>query len=201
MRRDDLHQAPIHFRKGGAQRLVTPQDLVKRMFPRHSRPTGRAIALPHGTYRPKALAATGGSTTIPPGRRRRARARRAARAGWRANPPDRPTAGPPEPRPASASTVGPSNRSRRGMLRSRSRLMCDMTWMASSEWPPRSKKLSWIPTRAPIPALRAPDGRELFFHRCARGRVLGSGVAAREKSGVGSALRSTLPLVVSGKRI
>ena len=71
-----------------------------------------------------------------------------------------------------------------------------VTRTASSEWPPSSKKLSWTPTR----------GTPSTSPRCAASSssvgVARGDVARRRRpwpaSGAGSALRSTLPLGVSG---
>jgi len=46
----------------------------------------------------------------------------------------------------SDSTVGPSNSVATETSLLISALIRVTTWMASSEWPPRSKKLSWMPT-------------------------------------------------------
>ncbi len=92
-------------------------------------------------------------------------------------------------------TVGASNRARSGSStpkRSRTRAI---TRIASSECPPRSKKLSWTPTRSSR-STSAPDpGQHLFLGR-ARRHVF----AARKPapSGAGSARRSSLPFGVSG---
>ena len=69
--------------------------------------------------------------------------------------------------------------------------------MASSEWPPSSKKLSWTPTRSP-PEQLGPDPGQRLLDRArgaARSRPLGR---RRGRPGSGRALRSTLPLGVSG---
>ena len=72
--------------------------------------------------------------------------------------------------------------------------MRETTRVARSEWPPRSKKLSSTPTRsrrstsAQIPASTSST--------CVRGATYVASAGAR--SGAGSALRSSLPLGVSG---
>ena len=45
-------------------------------------------------------------------------------------------------------TVGASNRARSGISTPNASRSRETTWVASSEWPPRSKKLSWTPTRS-----------------------------------------------------
>ena len=67
---------------------------------------------------------------------------------------------------------------------------------ASSEWPPSSKKWSWRPTRS-TPSSSLPDaGQRLLDLACAAPRTARAATAA--PSGAGSALRSSLPLGVSG---
>ena len=54
-----------------------------------------------------------------------------------------------EPRCAArAATVGASKSARRGSSTWRAERMRETTCVASREWPPSSKKLSWMPTRS-----------------------------------------------------
>src|SRR5208282_5244590 len=48
---------------------------------------------------------------------------------------------------ARPATVGTSNKRRNGMSTWKASRIRETAWVAKSEWPPRSKKLSWMPTR------------------------------------------------------
>ena len=73
----------------------------------------------------------------------------------------------------------------------------ETTWVASSEWPPSSKKSSWTPTcvDAPAPRAQMPASSSSVG---VRGATYACASSGRAPSGAGSALRSTLPLGVSG---
>ena len=83
---------------------------------------------------------------------------------------------------------------RRSAWRSR-----DITRVASSEWPPSSKKSSWTPTslHAEHLAPRSPPDRSSVG---VAGRDVALSAARARPSGAGRARRSTLPLAVRGKR-
>ena len=98
-------------------------------------------------------------------------------------------------RRASSATVGASNRRRSGSSTPKAARIREITWVASSEWPPRSKKSSWTPTRSTRSTL-GPDRGQQLLDRGARRHA--AGLLPRRRSGAGSALRSTLPLGVSG---
>ena len=68
---------------------------------------------------------------------------------------------------------------------------------ASSEWPPRSKKLSCTPTLADAEQV-LPDVRELTSSDAAAAGRASRARCASRASGSGSAARSSLPLAVSG---
>ena len=71
-----------------------------------------------------------------------------------------------------------------------------MTWMLRMESPPSSKKLSWIPTRS---SRNTCDQISASFASIAvRGSVNCVPNSGRSCSGSGKALRSILPLLVSG---
>ena len=115
-------------------------------------------------------------------RRRRHSARR------RAAPPRSARPAPPRsaPRTARAGPAPPRTRSRN----------CEITCVASSEWPPRSKKLSSTPTRStPRTSLQIPAS---ISSTGVRGATYPPPPPRPADSGAGSAARSTLPLAVSG---
>ncbi|HEX5872796.1 MAG TPA: hypothetical protein VFY65_20335 [Longimicrobium sp.] len=100
-------------------------------------------------------------------------------------------------RSASSPTVGPSNSWRSGSSTPNTARTRETTRVASSECPPSAKKSSFRPTRstrsssAQIPASTSSAG--------VRGATYPSAeVDAAAASGAGRALRSTLPLGVSG---
>ncbi len=94
---------------------------------------------------------------------------------------------------ASAATVGASNSTRTASSAPSVARIREISRVASSEWPPRSKKLSSTPTWArPSTSANSPASS------CSWG-VLGSRpVPAEPRSGAGRAARSSLPLAVSG---
>ena len=69
--------------------------------------------------------------------------------------------------------------------------------MLRIESPPSSKKLSLTPTLFDSQHFR-PDRRQLFFRRVFAELRSGQPISGRCCSGAGNALRSTLPLLVSG---
>ncbi len=96
---------------------------------------------------------------------------------------------------ASAATVDASKSARRGSSTLAAARMRLMTWVASSECPPRAKKSSVMPTCGSRNTLAKA------FASCASRSVRGGTYTAEaeaEASGAGSALRSTLPLALSG---
>ena len=97
-------------------------------------------------------------------------------------------------RPASAATVGASNSARSGTSTPNACRARETTCVASSEWPPSSKKPSSTPTRsAPSTSAQIPASTSSVA-------VRGAAYAAPLPcSGAGSARRSTLPLAVSGR--
>ena len=101
--------------------------------------------------------------------------------------------------PASAATVGASNRVAQRQLDARSASRTrDTTRVASSEWPPRSKKSSVAPDagRSPAPRPGSPPGAP---RPACRRRLAAPPTAA--SSGAGRARRSTLPFGVSGSAV
>ncbi|BDT89228.1 hypothetical protein FMUAM8_49920 [Nocardia cyriacigeorgica] len=98
-------------------------------------------------------------------------------------------------RAAIPATVGVSNSARTPSWVSNAALIRDTTWVATSELPPRSKKLSsmpmrsWLSTSAKMPATTCSA-----WVRGAR-----KPEASAANTGSGKALRSSLPLVLSGK--
>ena len=72
-----------------------------------------------------------------------------------------------------------------------------MTCVASSEWPPRSKKLSWTPTRS-SPSTSAQMLASVSSIGPRGGDERGVSSRDRSRSGAGRASRSTLPFGVSG---
>ena len=128
--------------------------------------------------------------------RQRAVARRPARSGGAAAARRAARRAPRSARPAPA-TVGASNRLRSGSSTSNASRTRAITWVASSEWPPSSKKLSWTPTRS-TPQHLGPDAGQQLLDRRARRDDRRRPAPARRRSGAGSARRSTLPLGVSG---
>ena len=64
---------------------------------------------------------------------------------------------------------------------------------ASREWPPRSKKLSWTPTRS-----RPSTSAQISASTSSTGVRGATSPGAGPRSGLGRALRSTLPLGLSG---
>ncbi len=96
---------------------------------------------------------------------------------------------------ASAPSVGVAKNSRRESSAPRAERMRETTWVASSEWPPRSKKLSSAPTRG------TPSNRAQMSASSVSVGVRGAAPLAPEDGapGAGSALRSTLPFAVSGR--
>ncbi|CAM3772717.1 hypothetical protein COSO111634_25165 [Corallococcus soli] len=74
--------------------------------------------------------------------------------------------------------------------------MRETTWVTSSEWPPNSKKLSWTPTRSTRST--SLQSAASFCSVSLRGATY-STLAVSAPSGVGRALRSTLPLLVRGR--
>ena len=96
---------------------------------------------------------------------------------------------------ASVATVGASNRLRIATSTSSAARMRPISRVASSEWPPSSKKLSSMPTSA-TPSVSANSA-----HSTASCGVRGSRRAAlAATTGAGSARRSSLPFGVSGSR-
>ena len=74
---------------------------------------------------------------------------------------------------------------------------CANSWIASSECPPSSKKLSWIPTRStPRTSHQIPAKSSSIGVRVAADSPVRDGWSP---PGAGSALRSTLPLGVTGR--
>ncbi len=96
---------------------------------------------------------------------------------------------------ASAATVGRSNSRRSGSSTPKLSRTREITWVASSEWPPRSKKLSWMPTVS-----RASSAAQIAASRSSAGlRGAAKSAAALRRSGAGRARRSTLPVGASGR--
>ncbi len=99
----------------------------------------------------------------------------------------------PPARTASSATVGASNRSRMASSVSSAVRALLISRVASSEWPPSSKKLS------STPILGTPRTSENSSHSTRSCRVRGSRPPAAEViSGLGNARTSSLPLTVSG---
>ena len=183
--------------EGGAQGLVAAHELVEARAAARRRP---ARPQPHGRRaccRRRCRARAGRGTTGAAGRRTGAA---------------RPSRGTGRAAAASARAARRrsgrrcARRARRGWAprrgragaapRSKAERMRETTCVASSEWPPSSKKLSLAPTRA-TPSTSAQRRGELLLGGRARGDVgLGVGGVA---SGAGRALRSTLPLAVRGR--
>ncbi len=98
---------------------------------------------------------------------------------------------------ASAPRVGAAKSSRTGSSVPKTARMREATWVASSEWPPSSKKLSPLLTR------ETPSTWVQMSASSSSVGVLGGAYAAEAApvalmSGAGRAFRSTLPLAVSG---
>src|SRR6185369_11817250 len=97
---------------------------------------------------------------------------------------------------ANAATVGLSKRTRSGSSTENAWSTREVTWAATSEWPPRAKKSSSTPTRcrsstsSQIPASTSSTGL--------RGATYAP--PSPRSTGAGRAARSTLPLAVSGSR-
>ncbi|CAM3631138.1 hypothetical protein COSO111634_21245 [Corallococcus soli] len=96
---------------------------------------------------------------------------------------------------ASESRVGASKRVVRDSSTPKEARMRETTWVTSREWPPSSKKLSWTPTRSTRST--SLQSTASFCSVSLRGATY-STLAGSAPSGEGRALRSTLPLLVSG---
>ena len=155
----DLHRlAAPSTAEARAQRLVPAHDLAegRRRAPRrparpasaqrHRHVVGRAARLEAGRGTRAAAARTRAAAAPSPRHRARAAARpaprsRAARRSIH--------------RPASSATVGASNSARSGSSTPNGARTRDTTCVASSEWPPSSKKLVLAPRPAPTPSTSA----------------------------------------------
>ena len=96
--------------------------------------------------------------------------------------------------PPSPATVGASNRARNSSSTPRFSRTRAITRVASSECPPRSKKLSWTPTRRTPQDLRKIPASNLFRRRARRHVFAAPASAFRRRQRP----RSTLPFGVSG---
>ena len=193
---DLLHGAGGGGAEGRAQRLVAAQDLGRGRRRGRRRRAGRRAAPRPSCCRPGSPAPAGAGTRAAPARRR-------AAAGGRGGPgasggarrPRRPAPARLDPRRQAGDRGRLEDHPQRQLdprRRSRTR---ETSWVASSEWPPSSKKLSWTPT--PLEAQQVgPEGGEPLLHRRPRRHAGRARPPCRR--GAGSARRSTLPLGVSG---
>ncbi len=94
------------------------------------------------------------------------------------------------------STVGESNRTCRGSSEWKFSITRVTILVAASEWPPRSKKLSWMPTRS-TPRISAQMSANCRSSS-QRGAMKGVSRTGRVSAGSGRAARSTLFCGLSG---
>ena len=153
--------------------------------PRPARPRG---APPAGCCRSRPAPPAGPGTTAGSAHRTGAAARAAA---WRTS--GARAASPSRSRAASSATVGASNTVADGQLHPRLARTRLTSRVASSEWPPSSKKWSSMPTRG-----SARTSAKRSQRTCSSG-VRGARYVSPWRWGAGRALRSSLPLGVSGR--
>src|SRR6185369_5014430 len=115
----------------------------------------------------------------------------AGAAGWSDDP-----SGDPPRAAARDATVGCSNINVLGRSRPRTSRRRLITRMSSSEWPPRSKKLSSTPTRSTPSTSR--QTRAIRSSRSVRGGTYDACGSPSTSAGAGRAFRSTLPLGLRG---
>ena len=165
-RRDDLGRARQRGPRSRAGRGA-------RSGERHV--VGRAAGL-QPVEEPEPLLGEGERQAVAvPRRRRRRLRRRPRRAPLRSRP----------PRPAPR-RVGASKRRRSGSSTPKAARARDTSWVARSEWPPSSKKLSSAPTRS-TPSTSRPDAGQDLLDRGARRDVRRPPAAVAPRLRLGSA--------------
>ena len=191
-RTDPLHRLPVHHREGRPQHLVPRHDAIQGAAPAPPCPAARAAAAPPACDRPGSPPPSGTGTTTAAAQTTAAAPRFSSAAPIAGN-----SLGPslrhlarPTPAASAARTGSPAqapHQASAGSARS--------ARIASSEWPPSSKKLSWRPTRS------TPSSSCQIAASACSISPSGASYAPRayaSPSGAGNAFRSSFPFGVSG---
>ena len=178
-----------------AQRLVPRHDAIQRCAaaPRSSRPQPQRR---RECGRPRCRRPAAPGTTAAAARTTAAALRDAARRRSAQRCCLRPRGA---PAAQAGSAPGMANSSSSGTSQPRPSRTREISRTASSEWPPSSKKLSWRPTRSTLSSSPRCCASVCSISPC--GRLVARARDSAAASGAGSALRSSLPFGVSGKRV